>query len=58
MNVKQCALVVVAVVCIEDKVDPVNFKGKWGEDELPIEDHVYVSWRRDLKGMFWDAYIL
>ena len=26
------------VVCNEDKVNPVNFKWKWGEDELPIVD--------------------
>ena len=36
-NVEKCA-VVVAVVCIEDKVNPVRFKWKWGEDELPIVD--------------------
>ena len=45
-NVKKCAV----VVCNEDKVNPINFKWKWGEDELPIVDQsVYVPWRRDLK---------
>ena len=33
-NVKKCAV----VVCNEDKVNPVTFKWKWGEDELPIAD--------------------
>ena len=33
-NVKKCAV----VVCIEDKVNPVTFKWKWGGDELPIVD--------------------
>ena len=33
-NVKKC----VAVVCNEDKVNPVTFQWKWGEDELPITD--------------------
>ena len=28
----------VVVVCNEDKVNPVTFKWKWGEDELPIAD--------------------
>ena len=36
-NVKKCAVVVV-VVCNEDKVNPINLKWKWGEDELPIVD--------------------
>ena len=33
-NAETCAV----VVCNEDKVNPVNFKWKWGEDELPIVD--------------------
>ena len=36
-----------------DKVNPVPFKWKWGEDDLPI----YVPWRRDLKGLLLDAHI-
>ena len=32
-NVQNCAV----VIC-NDKVNPVNFKWKWGEDELPIVD--------------------
>ena len=35
-NVKTCAI----VVHNEDKVDPVNFNLKWGEDDLPIVDHL------------------
>ena len=39
-NVQKCAL----VVCNEDKVNPVTFKWKWGEDELPIADgHTYLG---------------
>ena len=33
-NVKKCAV----VACNEDKVNPVKFSWKWGEDELPIVD--------------------
>ena len=33
-NVKKCAV----VVCNEDKENPVTFKWKWGEVELPIVD--------------------
>ena len=33
-NVKKCAV----VVCNEDKVNPITFNWKWGEDELPIAD--------------------
>ena len=51
-NVKNCAV----VVCNEDKVNPVTFKWKWVEDELPIADQ-----RTDLgvdvtKESFWDAH--
>ena len=33
-NVKKCAV----IVCNEDKVNPVPFKWKWGEDGLSIAD--------------------
>ena len=33
-NVKKC----IVVVCNEEKVNPVTFKGRWGEDELLISD--------------------
>ena len=33
-NIKTCPV----VVCNEDKVNPVTFEWKWGEDELPITD--------------------
>ena len=45
--VKKCAV----VVCNEDSVNPVTFKWKWVEEELPIVDNLYVPWRRDLKGL-------
>ena len=45
-NVKKCAV----VVRNEDKVNLINFScWKWGENELPIVDH--VLWRRYLKGL-------
>ena len=55
-NVKKCAVVVVAV-CNEDKVNPVTFECKWGEDELPIADqHTYRG--VDIsKECSWDAHI-
>ena len=46
-NVQKCAL----VVCNEDKVNPVTFKWKWGEDELPIVDRYTYFWRGELKIM-------
>ena len=54
-NVEKCAVVV--VVYNEDKVNPVNFKWRWGEHELPIVDQFmylgaavskYCSWERVL----------
>ena len=51
-NVKKCAV----VVCNEDKVDPENFKWKWGEDEVPIVDqytHLGVEISKDCS---WDAH--
>ena len=33
-NVSKCAV----LVCNEDKKNPVEFKWKWGEEELPIVD--------------------
>ena len=52
-NVKKCAV----VVCNEDKVNPVKFNWKWGEDELPIVDqytHLGVEISKDCS---WDARI-
>ena len=55
-NVKKCAVVAV-VVYKEDKVNPVNFKRKWGEDELPIVDqYTYLSIEVS-KDCSWDAHI-
>ena len=43
-NVKKCAV----IVCNEDKVNPVNFKSKWGEDELRIVDqYTYLGVERE-----------
>ena len=44
-NVKECAVV---VVCDEDKVNPVNFSWKWGEDDADRRP-VNVPWRRYIK---------
>ena len=44
-NVKNYAVV--------NPVNPVTFKRKWGEDELPIADqYTNVAWRGYLKIMF------
>ena len=52
-NVKKCAV----VVCNEDKGNPVKFKWKWGEDELPIADqHTYLGVEIS-KECSWDAHI-
>ena len=54
-NVKKCA--VVLVVYNEDKVNPVNFKWKWGEDELPIADPYTYLGVEISKDCSWDAHI-
>ena len=52
MNVKKCAV----VVCNEDKVNPVTFTWKWGENELPIADE-YTYLGVDIsKNCSWDAH--
>ena len=51
-NVKKCAV----VVCDEYNVNPVTFKWKWGEDELPIADrHRYLGVEIS-KEWSWDAH--
>ena len=56
-TVKNCAVVVVVVVCNEDRVNPVNFKWKWGEDELPIIDQ-YTHLSVDISQVCsWEAHI-
>ena len=52
-NVKKCAV----VVCNEDRVNPVAFKWKWGEDELPIVDQYTYLGVEISKGCPWDAHI-
>ena len=52
-NVKKCAV----VVCNEDKVNPVNFKWKWGQEELPMVDqYTYLDVEISEDGS-WDAHI-
>ena len=52
-NVKICAV----VVCNEDKVNPVNFRWKWGEDERPIVDQYTYVGVEISKDCSWDAHI-
>ena len=52
-NVKTCAV----VVCNEDNVIRVNFKWKWGEDELPIVDQYTYLCVEISKDCSWDAHI-
>ena len=52
-NVKACAV----VVCNEGKVNPVNFKWKLGEDELPFVDQYTYLAVEILKDCSWDAHI-
>ena len=41
----------------EDKVNPVTFKWKWGEDELPITDQNTYLGVEISKDRSWDAHI-
>ena len=53
-NVKTCAV----VVYNEDKVNPVNFKCTWGEDEVPIVDqYTYLGVDISKDCSSWDAHI-
>ena len=52
-NVKKCAV----IACNEDKVNPVTFKWKWGEDELPIADQYTYIGVEISKECSWDAHI-
>ena len=52
-NVKECAV----VVRNEDKGNPVSFKWKWGEDELPIVDQYTYLGVEISKDCSWDARI-
>ena len=51
-NVKKCAV----VVCNEGKVNPVTFKWKWGEDELPIAHQSTYPGVEISKECSWDAH--
>ena len=51
-NVKERAV----VVCNEDKVNPVNLKWKWGEDDLPIVDQYTHLGVEISKNCSWDAH--
>ena len=52
-NVKKCA----GLVCIKEKVNPVTFKWKWGEDELPSADQYPYLGVKVSKDCSWDAHI-
>ena len=41
----------------EDRVNPVNFKWKWGKDELPIVDQYTYLGVEISKDCSWDAHI-
>ena len=52
-NVEKCAV----VVCTEDKVNPVTFRWKWGEDYSPIADQYTYLGVEISKKCSWDARI-
>ena len=53
-NVSKC----VVLVCNEDKKSPVEFKWKWGEEELLIVDQQYTYLGVEIsKNCSWDAHI-
>ena len=52
-NVKKCAV----VVCDEEKVNPIKFKWKWEEVELPIVDHYTYLGVEVSEDCSWDARI-
>ena len=52
-NIQKCAV----VVCNEDKVNPVNFKWKWREDELPTVDQYTYLGLEISKECSWDAHV-
>ena len=52
-NVNKCAV----LVCNEDKKRPVEFKWKWGGDELPIVDQYTYLGVEISKNCSWDAHI-
>jgi len=52
-NVNKCAV----LVCNEDKKNPVEFKWRWGEEELPIVDQYTYLGVEISKHCSWDAHI-
>ena len=52
-NVKKCAV----VACNKDEVNLVNFKWKWGGDELPIVDQYTYLGVEVSKVCSWDAHM-
>ena len=52
-NVSKCAV----LVCNEDKKKPVEFKWKWGGEELPIVDQYTYLGVEISKDCSWDAHI-
>ncbi|CAB1099916.1 unnamed protein product [Ectocarpus sp. CCAP 1310/34] len=51
-NVGKCAV----VVCSEEKKNPVEFKWKWGEEELPVVDRYTYLGVEISKECSWDAH--
>ena len=53
MNVDNCAV----LVCKEDKKNPLEFKWKWGEEEVPVADHYTYASIDISKNCSWDTHI-
>ena len=45
------------VVCIEYKVNPINFSWKWGQDKLPIVDQYAYVGVETSKYCPWDTHL-
>ena len=52
-NVNKCAV----LVCSEDEKKPVEYKGKWGGEELPFVDQSTYLRVEISKSWSWDAHI-
>ena len=51
--VDKCAV----LVCNEDKKNPVEFKSKGGEEELPIEDQYTYLGVDTSENCYWDTHM-
>ena len=52
-SVKKCA----EVVCNKDKMNPISFSRKWGEDKLPIVDQYTCLGVEISKDCSWDIHL-